>query len=205
MSHSQHKQIEESILSGKPGTVFTISDFCHISVPETCSKVLTRLSEKNKIVKVFRGVFWKPDGINEKPEPDKVANALARNNRWKAIPCGETVLYLLGLNRRIPAKWTYVTDGTYRSYECGEALIEFRHTTGDVLHTVSEKTALLIQTLKAYGKDRLSDDVLLAIRGAFRGIEPSRLIEESKQAAGWISAAVKRMFAIPAEHVPAEQ
>lgn len=194
--HSQHKQIEESIQSVQPGTVFAISDFSHISVPETCSKVLTRLSEKNKIVKVFRGVFWKPDGIHEKPEPDKVAKALARNNRWKAIPCGETVLYLLGLVSRIPAKWTYITDGTYRSYECGDSLIEFHHTTGDIIHTVSEKTALLIQTLKAYGKDRISDELLITIHNAFKIADPSRIMEESKLAAEWISNAVSRMFYI---------
>lgn len=198
MSHSQHKQIEECIRSVQPGAVITISDFSHISIPETCSKVLKRLSEKNKIVKVFRGIFWKPDGIHEKPEPDKVAEALARNNRWKAIPCGETVLYLLGLITRIPSKWTYVTDGTYRSYECGDSLIEFRHTTGEMIHSVSEKTALLIQALKAYGKDCISDDLLIAIRRAFKNADASRIIEESKNAADWIANAVSRMFSITA-------
>ncbi len=176
------------------GEVIVIQDFSDIADPKTVSKTLTRLEKSGDIKKVMRGVFWKPDGEKPSPDPDSVARGLARGNMWKLAPSGDTALHIIGMSNEKPKIWTYVTDGTYRSYCYDGIIILFQHTTGKALSAMSEKTALLIQVLKAYGKEHISDDLLKKLTKFFKPGEVNTVLEESKNTTEWVAKAIKSMF-----------
>ena len=116
------EKVKERILLSEKGSVFITSDFFDIADTDVVNKCLSRLEKNNVIHRVIRGVYEYPEYsefLNEyvAPSPDKVAHALARNYGWTIVPCGDTALNMLGLSTQVPAVWSYVSDGTYKTYK----------------------------------------------------------------------------------------
>ena len=192
MENSIHKRIKRRICSYAPGSVFVPSDFSDITTQSTASKSLCRLCDEGLLRHVIQGVFWLPDK-GAHPSPDKVAHAVARSKAWRIMPCGRTALYILGLESEMPKKWTYVTNGTYRRYSYGNCKIEFNNTVSRFMDALSDKSAMLVQVLKAYGKKNVSEELLKKIRAYFEDAEAT-VLEEIQDTTEWISDAVTKMF-----------
>ena len=189
MKRSYYRQLETRVRDLPLGAVFAVSDFSDIASPKTVSKMLTRLAEKGTAEKLMRGIFWKPDGVRMKPSPNDVAEALARENSWDVAPSGDTALYLAGLSADEPGEWTYVTNGTYRSYRYQNARIRFTHTKA-VAEKMSARSRLLVQCIKAFGRERLTEETQHRLVTAFRDLNWMRVREETRHAAAWICRAV---------------
>ena len=192
------EQILSRIESMAKEEVFIISDFSDLADEATVRKALSRLEEDGKIRRIMRGVYESPkfnDFLGEyvKPHPDKIAKALARNYDWTIVPCGDTALNMLGLSTQVPAVWLYVSDGNYREYTCGNFVIQFKRTTNKEISKISFKTALVIQAIKALGKDKITDDVIEKIRSLTTDEEKEQMFVEAKYATAWIYDVIKEI------------
>ena len=192
------EQILSRIESMAKGEVFIISDFSDLADEATVRKALSRLEEDGKIRRIMRGVYENPkfnDFLGEyvKPHPDKIAKALARNYGWTIVPCGDTALNMLGLSTQVPAVWLYVSDGNYREYTCGNFVIQFQRTTNKEISKISFKTALVIQAIKALGKDKITDDVIEKMRSLTTDKEKEQMFVEAKYATAWIYDVIKEI------------
>ena len=192
------EQILSRIESMAKGVVFIISDFSDLADVATVRKALSRLEEDGKIRRIMRGVYENPkfnDFLGEyvKPHPDKIAKALARNYGWTIVPCGDTALNMLGLSTQVPAVWLYVSDGNYREYTCGNFVIQFKRTTNKEISKISFKTALVIQAIKALGKDKITGDVIEKIRSLTTDEEKEQMFVEAKYATAWIYDVIKEI------------
>ncbi|MBE6649084.1 MAG: hypothetical protein E7614_06140 [Ruminococcaceae bacterium] len=180
------------------GEVFIISDFSDLADDAAIRKVLSRLEEDGKIRRIMRGVYDFPEyneflGEYIEPKPDKVAHALARNYGWTIVPCGDTALNMLGLSTQVPAIWLYVSDGTYKEYTYGNTTIKFKRTTNKEISKISYKTALVIQALKALGKENITDDIISKISSTITDDEKATMFAESKYATAWIYDIIKEI------------
>ncbi|MBO5065666.1 MAG: hypothetical protein J6D06_06060 [Clostridia bacterium] len=189
-------QIKNDIQSAEVGTVFVPIDFVLLTDKKTASVCLTRLESENIVKKVMRGVYYKPEyndflGEFVAPEPDAVARALARNFGWTIVPCGDTALNLLGLSTQIPAAWVYVSDGTYKEYTYEQTAIKFKRTTNKEISKLSYKTALVVQALKALGKDNVDDAILTKLKNNLTDSEKQALLTEAKAVTSWIYEYIK--------------
>ena len=192
------EQIFSRIESMTKGEVFIISDFSDLADEATVRKALSRLEEDGKIRRIMRGVYENPkfnDFLGEyvKPHPDKIAKALARNYGWTIVPCGDTALNMLGLSTQVPAVWLYVSDGNYREYTCGNFVIQFKRTANKEISKISFKTALVIQAIKALGKDKISGDVIEKIRSLTTDEEKEQMFVEAKYTTAWIYDVIKEI------------
>lgn len=192
------EQILSRIESMAKGEVFIISDFSDLADEATVRKALSRLEEDGKIRRIMRGVYENPkfnDFLGEyvKPHPDKIAKALARNYGWTIVPCGDTALNMLGLSTQVPAVWLYVSDGNYREYTCGNFVIQFKRTTNKEISKISFKTALVIQAIKALGKDKITGDVKEKISSLTSDEEKEQMFVEAKYATAWIYDVIKEI------------
>ena len=192
------EQILSRIESMAKGEVFIISDFSDLADEATVRKALSRLEEDGKIRRIMRGVYENPkfnDFLGEyvKPHPDKIAKALARNYGWTIVPCGDTALNMLGLSTQVPAVWLYVSDGNYREYTCGNFVIQFKRTANKEISKISFKTALVIQAIKALGKDKITGDVIEKIRSLTTDEEKEQMFVEAKYATAWIYDVIKEI------------
>ena len=189
-------QIKNDIQKAEVGTVFVPIDFVLLTDKKTASVCLTRLETEKIVSKIMRGVYYKPEyndflGEYVAPEPDAVAHALARNYGWTIVPCGDTALNLLGLSTQIPAAWVYVSDGTYKEYTYEQTTIKFKRTTNKEISKLSYKTALVVQALKALGKDNVDDTVLTKLKNNLADSEKQALLTEAKAATSWIYEYIK--------------
>lgn len=193
------KQIRERINKTEAGTVFIPSDFADIAEAAKVNMCLKRLKESGDLTGLKRGVYMKPrySTLLNQPVParsDDVAKAMARNFGWTIVPCGDTALNLLGLSTQIPAVWSYVSDGPYRSYTVDGIKLQFKHTDRkSEIIGLSEKTALVIQALRAIGKENISQKNLKKLSGKLNESEKSRLLSEGQRVAAWIYEAIKRI------------
>ncbi len=77
----------------------------------------------------MRGVYDKPAYSNllqevAAPDPEQIAEALARSYNWTIAPSGNTALNLLGLSTQVPANWVFISSGPYKKYEFGSVKLE---------------------------------------------------------------------------------
>ena len=192
------KLIRDRINQSEIGTVYVAIDFVDISDKTNVNAYLARLVDEGLIRRVLRGVYDKPeynDFLEEyvAPSPDKVANALARNFGWSIVPCGDTALNLLGLSTQVPASWVYVSDGTYKEYTFHNITIQFKRTTNREVSKLSYKTALVIQALKALGKDQINDSVITRLQSILTAEEKATMLSEAKTATAWIYDCIKKI------------
>ncbi len=188
--------IKDRINKSEIGTVFVATDFVDISDKTSINTYLTRLDEEKILQRIMRGVYYKPEyndflGEFVAPEPDAVAHALARNFGWTIVPCGDTALNLLGLSTQIPAAWVYVSDGTYKEYTYEQTTIKFKRTTNKEISKLSYKTALVVQAMKALGKDNVDNVVLTKLKNNLTDSEKQALLTEAKAATSWIYEYIK--------------
>ena len=190
--------IREKINQSEYGTVYVAVDFVDISDKTNINAYLARLAEEGLIRRVMRGVYYKAEynemlGEYVTPTVDNVAQALARNFGWTIVPCGDVALNILGLSTQVPATYVYVSDGTYKEYTFHNITIQFKRTTNREVSKLSYKTALVIQALKALGKDQINDSVIIRLQSILTAEEKATMLSEAKTATAWIYDCIKKI------------
>jgi predicted transcriptional regulator of viral defense system len=190
--------IRERIRHSECGTVYVAVDFVDISDKTNINAYLARLAEEGLIRRVMRGVYYKAEynemlGEYVTPTVDNVAQALARNFGWTIVPCGDVALNILGLSTQVPATYVYVSDGTYKEYTFHDITIQFKRTTNREVSKLSYKTALVIQALKALGKDQITDSVITRLQSILTAEEKITMLSEAKTATAWIYDYIKQI------------
>lgn len=150
------------------------------------------------IRRVLRGVYDKPkysEILQEyaAPDPDRIAMALARKNRWSIAPSGDVALNLLGLSTQVPANWEYYSSGPFKSYQVGNCEVKFLHRNDREIEGWSPKTALVIQALKAIGAAGINDTVISTIALRLSDSEKHKILFEGRQMTCWIYEALKKI------------
>ena len=174
-------KIKKNILDAEYGTVFVAVDFVSIADKKTVNMSLLRLEEEGIILRIIRGVYY------------KVAHAIARNFGWTIVPCGDTALNILGLSTQVPVVWSYVSDGAYKEYTYDNTTIKFKRTTNKEISKLSYKTALIVQALKAFGKNNIDRNVIERLKNNLTNEEKINALIEAKTATSWIYEYIKQV------------
>lgn len=191
-------EIYDRIQKGKTEKVFIAKDFLDIADYETVRKNLNRLVEAKKIRRVMKGIYYNPKYIEligeyEAPAVDEVANALARKYNWTIAPSGNTALNLLGLSTQVPAKWTYVSDGRYVDFRFENTIIEFKRRSNKDISGMSKLTAMVIEAIKAIGKDIIVNGQVEYLRKKLSNKEKSELLENGKTTSAWVYRIIRKI------------
>lgn len=190
--------IDERIDALQPGSVFVTSDFADIAPTGAINMSLSRLADSGRIRRILRGIYDKPRFsklLNEPvaADPSKVAYAIARKNRWSIIPMGDTALNLLRLSTQVPAVWQYVSDGPYKEFSYDNVRISFRRTSNKEVTGYSYMTGLIIQGLRALGKDHVDEAVIRILSQQLSSEEKKALLDEAQGTTAWIFDHIKEI------------
>ncbi|NQP58018.1 hypothetical protein HO913_01585 [Streptococcus suis] len=178
--------------------VFIANDFFDIAGYETVRSTLNRLVEDKRIIRIMKGIYYNPNFIEligeyEAPSINEVANAIARKYNWTIAPSGNTALNILGLSTQVPAKWTYISDGRYVSFSFGNITIEFKRRNNGDISKMSRLTAMVIQSIKAIGKDKITSNQIDYLREKLTEKEKAALRTESKYTSAWVYDVIKNI------------
>ncbi len=198
MAYGYAAQIANRIEKAEAGSVFVSADFADIADTETVRRTMNRLVSSGQLRRILKGVYEKPKyskllGENVAADPDKVAQALARNYHWTIAPCGNTALNLLGLSTQVTAVWSYISDGPYKSYEWNSTKLEFKHRTNKEITGLSYMTVLLIQALKTLGMGNVTDEIIDKLKAKLSDKEKQLALVEATEATDWVFNTVRRI------------
>jgi len=196
MIESTENKVIEKFKKAKRGTVFFTDDFLRFGTAKNISKTLERLVDKNEITRVSRGIYTRPEinkqlGITLSPSTETIARAIARRDRARIIPTGQYALNVLGLSTQIPMNAVYLTDGAARKITIGKRSILFKKTTPRNLAAIGEISGMVIQGLKALGKNELTEDETSQVVAILKKEKSERLRHDIRLAPEWIRSIMK--------------
>ena len=87
----------------------------------------------------------------------------------------------------------YVSSGPNRRYEWGNSSIEFRHRSNKEIGPFSDKTALIIQALKALGPEHIHNWHIERINAQLTEIEKEAIRQEGRFAFTWMQPFLKKI------------
>ena len=179
------KQIKKTITEANQGEIFVPADFYYITEPTKIGMCLKRICECGELTRVMRGVYAKPGYASL--SIDKIARAIARCYGWNIYPCGETALYMTGINKKVPNEWTYASDGGCQTYINNICKISFIHTKKiNGLTNTSNETALLIQALRAIGKNKVGNNEIEKLAKNITINTIPKILSDANKSALWI-------------------
>jgi hypothetical protein len=180
------------------GAVFIANDFLEIASYERIRNILNRLVKDGTIRRILKGVYDQPRysellGEYEAPNVHQVALAIARKYNWSIIPSENTALNILGLSTQVPVNWSYLSDGRYITYSFDGIDIEFKRRSNAEISNMSTTTAMVIQAIKAIGKDRISEQQINILKKRLSSKEKAALLMEGKTATTWIYEVLRQL------------
>jgi len=135
------------------------------------------------------------------PDPARVALAIARSNQWTIVPDGNTALNLLGLSTQVAAHWIYLTDGRTRLYNLDGTELRFLHRCIKETAGLSYESAVIVQAIKALGKDQIDESVIRKLRTMKASREWKVALKECRYVTSWVYEIIKTIAGEEADHV----
>ncbi|NOS97388.1 MAG: hypothetical protein HOP25_02820 [Methylotenera sp.] len=194
------KNISESIfyfIAGHGrGWAFSSSDLAGRFARQQIDNVLSDLAEAGKIRRVARGLYDYPrfSDLLQKtlsPDIDQVAYAYARKFSWRIEVSGESALNLLGLSTQIPAQYIYLSDGPSKSYDVMGVQLSFKKSSLKDIGFKHRESTLIVQALKALGKEHLTSELFAKIREQIAKESFSKILRDTQGSTGWIYESIK--------------
>ena len=187
----------ENIMSENQGKIYYIHDFYNLGTKNTIKSALYRLNEEGKITRLIDGLYTKPkfsEILNEYSYPDAnaVAEKIAIKFSWTISPSGDTALNNTGLSTQVPNEYVYISDGPYREYLYRNKKIIFKHTANRNITSYSKELSILIQAIKAIGKDNISDGDIQKLAYFSKNINED-LLKDTLKLPFWIQEVLERI------------
>lgn len=205
------KNISESvfyfIVGHGRGWAFSSHDLAGRFARQQIDNALSDLAQDGRIRRVVRGLYDYPrfSDLLQKtlsPDIDQVANAYARKFNWRIEVSGESALNLLGLSTQMPAQYVYLSDGPSKSYDVMGVPLSFKKSTLKDIGFKHRESTLIVQALKALGKELLSENVFAIIREQIDPKSYTKILRDTQGSTGWIYEAIKKIMSDDEERQP---
>jgi len=192
-------KIVARIYSRGRGWAFSKIDFIPPFSDVEVRKALSDLAKKGTICRVSQGIYHYPRYSKVlqqylSPDIEQVAYAYARKFNWRIQPSGSTALNYLGLSTQVSARHLYVSDGPSRTYEIGNQCLEFKHMAIKETGLKLRESKLLVQALRALGKEHVTPDIKRKISAAIGNVNSVKILRDVQQVSTWIYAAIEEIL-----------
>lgn len=194
MVDSTAKRIETAIGLEAEGKIVFSTDYAELGTPEAIKKSLIRLCERNVIVRLAHGIYYKPKFDNELglgmllPSLDDIAQAIAKRDHSRIVPTGDYALNSLGLSTQVPANAVYLTDGSPRRISIGKGHgIVFKHTSElKALSFRSDLMMRIVAAMRAIGEGKITDEQKRILKEHIKNVSEKDYNEDIKLAPAWV-------------------
>jgi hypothetical protein len=183
------------------GWAFSSIDLINRFERQQIDNALSDLVQAKKIRRIAHGMYDYPQFSNLlqkllSPDIDKVANAYARKFNWRIVISGDSALNLLGLSTQIPAQYSYLSDGPSKSYDVMGVTLNFQKSTLKDIGFKYPESSLVVQALKALGKEHVTTNVIEKISEQIDPINYSKILRDTQGSTGWVYDSIKEICKI---------
>lgn len=180
------------------GWVFSQNDMTARFSRQQADNLLSELVSQGKIRRLARGLYDYPrysELLKRElgPDIDQAAAAYARKFNWRIEASGDTALNLLGLSTQVPAAYIYLSDGPNRRYEVMGVTLEFKKSVLKDIGFKYRESSLIVQALKALGKEHITVDMIGKIRAQIDEKKYSKILKDTRSTTNWIYEIIKEI------------
>ncbi len=170
---------------------FSCYDFLDLSSYKTISKCLERMEDEGFLVRIIPGIYCLYEfdsllNIKIYPSVDNIVHTIARKHKWSICPSGNTALNLMGISTQVVAAYEYLSNGPYKEYEILGSKVFLKRTMNRDIVGLSYKSMLLVQCIKAIGKDSISDNEIDKLSRKLSPEDKKAALEETQLTSVWI-------------------
>lgn len=188
-------KIQRRIEKSKENYIFLPIDFIDLANRNAVDQVLHRLVKKNLLKRIAQGIYYRPkySELLKKellPSTSEIASIIAKRENRIIQPSGATAANMLGLSLQVPAKVTYVTNGSPKKIKIGNQIIEFKSTSTKGLVGAGTVVGSVIQALKYFGKDEITEEVTRKLNKLLQKKDKKALLAAIKYVPAWMRPAI---------------
>ncbi len=176
---------------GRGRWVCTPKDFLDLGSREAVDQALSRLVKAGQLRRVGHGLYDMPrmSDVLKRTAPvdlDVAIAALARRDGVRIMPDGLAAANQLGLTNALPAKASYVTDGSSRTVKIDGRTVRFRHAGPSVMQWAGKLSAPVVQALRWLGPEAAADaQAILILSRHLPDAVKRDLSQNSRHLPGW--------------------
>ena len=191
MTHMADKIMKRVSAYGRGRWVCTPKDFLDLGSREAVDQALSRLVKSGQLRRVSHGLYDMPrmSDVLKRPAPvdlNAAIAALARRDGVRIMPDGLAAANQLGLTNALPAKGSYVTDGSSRTIKIDGRTVRFRHAGPSVMQWAGKPAAPVVQALRWLGPEAAADvQVVSILRRHLPDVVKRDLLQNSRHLPGW--------------------
>ena len=160
MKEVVYQKIREQITRSKYGDVFMVSSFPKYNV-EYVTKLLAIFEKEGIITRMAKGIYVKARrtqfGILY-PTAAEIVTQIAKRDRAKVIPTGQTAENKLGFSTQIPMNTCFITSGTPRQLKLGGRKITLKHGVPKNFAYKGKLMPELVQALRSIGEKNITSE-----------------------------------------------
>ena len=151
---------------------------------------LKRLVDEGLMVRAGRGLFYVPQQHpvlgKLPPDPQQLAEALARHTGAQLLPVGPDAANRLGLSQQVVGRPVFYTTGRSCRRKVGNRTIELRHR-GPRLARADAVMAMVIEALRTLGRaEAASEQVQRQLRHVLTAKQKKQILAQLYMAPGWM-------------------
>lgn len=160
MKEAIYQKIRGQIIRSKYGEVFMVSSFPKYNV-EYVTKLLAAFEKEGIITRMAKGIYVKARrtqfGILY-PTAAEIVVQIAKRDRAKVIPTGQTAENKLGFSTQIPMNTCFITSGTPRQLKLGGRKITLKHGVPKNFAYKGKLMPELVQALRSIGEKNITPE-----------------------------------------------
>jgi hypothetical protein len=181
------------------GWVFTPKDFLDLGSRASIDMALSRLTQSAAVRRIGRGLYDYPKQHAKlgalSADADQLVQAVATQTGDTVFPSGAVAANRLGLSTQVPARTSYVTNGSSRIKTLNGRTITLKHSRAPVLDNVSDQANAVVQTLAYFGKGKIDADLIRQCADRLDDRDLKDLIKAQPRMPGWMSDIVLKLNA----------
>lgn len=182
-------RIRAKTVAAGAGSVFTPHDFLDLGGRAAVDQALSRLVKGGALRRLARGLYDYPKtharlGVLS-PDPDAVAQALARETGSRVQVGGAQAANVLGVSTQVSAKTSYLTDGPARRVVVGKRVIDLKHAGPKHLIAPGTSVGTVVQALRYLGP-RYAPSAATAMGHRLSADDKKTLAANAVRAPGWM-------------------
>ena len=191
MTRIADKIVKRVSAHGRGRWVCTPKDFLDLGSREAVDQALSRLVKAGQLRRAGHGLYDMPrmSNVLKRAAPvdlDAAIEALARRDSVRIVPDGLVAANQLGLTNAVPAKASYLTDGSTRTLKIDGRTVRFRHAGPSVMQWAGKSAAPVVQALRWLGPDMAADaQVVMTLRRRLPDDVKRDLLQNSRDLPGW--------------------
>jgi hypothetical protein len=189
-------KIEKFILKSKQTQIFLPTDFLRFGSRGAIDIALKRLTQKGTIKRYAQGLYGRPQYSETlkaelMPSADEIVAAIAKRENRIVQPSGATAANMLGLSLQVPARMTFVTNGTPKKIKVQNMIIELKHASTRSLIGAGTVAGLVIQALKYLGKEEIEEDTVAKLQSALKSSDKRMLRKNINYVPAWMRPTIE--------------